>query len=138
MAFFTLEDEYNTIEIICFPEVFAKYSRFLKEDEVILVSGHASISEDQEPKIICYDIKPYDSLKDIGKTLWIKIPKTLDLNIKDLEPILLANKGFMPVIIYDEAKGLKLKLNNTHWVDGSLTLLSQLEIFLDKTCIVIK
>lgn len=138
MAFLTLEDIYGTIEVILFPEVFHKYSKYLQEDNVVLIEGKASISEDQKPKIICTNVKIYEMLENINKTLWVKLPKDLNISIKDIESTLLNNKGVTPVIVYDEAKKTKFNLNNTHWVNISDNLLTELKDILDSSCIVIK
>ncbi|WP_317367644.1 DNA polymerase III subunit alpha [uncultured Tyzzerella sp.] len=138
MAFLTLEDLFGTIEVIVFPETFYKYNKYLTEDGVIIVEGKASISEDQKPKIICTTIKSYEVLENMSKTLWIKLPQTLNISIKDIEKILLDNKGDTPVIVYDEAKKTKFNLNSTHWVNIGDNLLSQLKNILGNSCIVIK
>lgn len=138
MAFLTLEDIYGTIEVIIFPEVFHKYSKYLQEDNVVLIEGKASISEDQKPKIICTNIKLYEMLENTTKTLWVKLPKDCNISIKDIESTLLNNKGVTPVIVYDEAKKTKFNLNNTHWVNISDSLLTELKDILDSSCIVIK
>ncbi|WP_250279005.1 DNA polymerase III subunit alpha [[Clostridium] colinum] len=138
MAFLTLEDIFGTIEIIVFPETFTKYNKYLEENNIVVIDGKASISEDQAPKIICLDIKPYDMIQQIDKTLWIKLPKNINISLKDLEQILLNNTGLTPVIVYDEAKKTKFNLNNTHWVKISDNLINQLTNILDKNCIVIK
>ena len=138
MAFLTLEDLFGTIEIIIFPDIFNKYSDYLKEDDVIVVEGKASISEDQKPKIICFNIKPYKFLEDINKTVWIKLPKNLNFTIKDIEKTLLENHGNTPVIVYDEARKVKFNLNSTHWVTISKNLILDLENILGISCIVVK
>ena len=138
MAFLTLEDIYGTIEVILFPEVFHKYSKYLQEDNVVLIEGKASISEDQKPKIICTNIKLYEMLENTNKTLWVKLPKDRNISIKDIESTLLNNKGVTPVIVYDEAKKTKFNLNNTYWVNISDSLLTELKDILDSSCIVIK
>ena len=138
MAFLTLEDEFGIIEVIIFPELFAKYSKYLKEENVIIIEGYASISEDQNPKIICSEIKSYDMLTNIDKTLWIKLPQNLNISLKDIEKILLSNNGFTPVIVYDEVKRAKFNLKNTHWVNISNKLINQLKNILSEDCIVLK
>ncbi len=138
MAFLTLEDLFGTIEVIVFPDVFSKYSKFLKEDSVVVIEGKASISENQSSKIICSSIKPYEILQQADKTLWIKLPKNMDISLNNIEHILLANKGFTPVIVYDEAKKVKLKLNSSHWVNINDNLINGLINVLNNDCIVIK
>ncbi len=138
MAFLTIEDLFGTIEIIVFPEIFYKYSKYLLEDNVIIVEGTASISEDQKPKIICKNIKPYEEIENINKTLWIKLPKELNIRIEDIEKIILKNNGNTPVIVYDESKKAKFKLNNSHWVNICDDFLSELKNILGEGCIILK
>ena len=138
MAFLTLEDLFGSIEIIVFPDVFAKNFKYLDEGNVIVIEGKASISEDQAPKIICSSIKPYESLDKIGKTLWIKLPKELNVSLKDIEQTLLKNKGQTPVIVYDEAKKTKFNLKNSHWVNIDSDVILQLNNILDDGCVVVK
>ena len=47
MAFVTIEDLYGTIDIIVFPAVYTSVSSFLTENNIILVKGRASVSEDK-------------------------------------------------------------------------------------------
>lgn len=138
MAFLTVEDLYGSIEVIVFPEPFYQYNKFIKEGSVVLIEGKASISEDQMPKIIVSNIKSYEDLKYLNKTLWIKLPKNLSITLKDVEKILIEHKGLTPVIVYDEEKKLKFNLNSTHWVNISDSLINNLKNTLNESCIVIK
>lgn len=138
MAFLNLEDEFGNIEVIMFPDVFTKCSSFIERDKVIIIEGKASISEDQSPKVICSKIKSYDSLSNLSKTLWIKLPKDKSISLKDIEKILLNNKGPTPVIVYDEEKKARLNLKDSHWINPSENLLSELTSILGKECVVIK
>ena len=90
------------------------------------------------PKIIASDIKSYEDLKYLNKTLWIKLPKNLSITLKDVEKILIEHKGTTPVIVYDEEKKLKFNLNSTHWVNICDSLENKLKNILNENCIVIK
>lgn len=74
MAFITLEDLYGTIEVVIFPKVYHRLQNYLVKNTPVLVSGRASISE-EEGKIICDDIVLLDSLKKkddaLKKEIWL-------------------------------------------------------------------
>ncbi len=53
MAFLTIEDMYGSIECIVFPRTYENYNNLLAEDGLIVIEGRLSISEVEEPKIIC-------------------------------------------------------------------------------------
>lgn len=138
MAFISLEDEFGIMEVIIFPEMFAKYSKSIVQDNVILVEGKASISEEQAPKVICTKIKSYEQAISQGKTLWLKIPLNTDISLKDIEKILTSSKGLTPVIVYDEEKKAKFNLKETHWVSLSEPLIFNLKNILGESSVIIK
>ena len=74
MAFITIEDLYGTIEVVVFPKVYNRLHNYLVKNTPVLVSGRASISE-EEGKIICDDIVLLDSLKKkdeaLKKEIWL-------------------------------------------------------------------
>jgi DNA polymerase-3 subunit alpha len=56
MAFLTVEDMYGSVEVIVFSQLYEKFSSRLSEDAVIIVSGKASVREDEDIKIVANDI----------------------------------------------------------------------------------
>lgn len=138
MAFLTLEDEFGTLEIIVFPEIFAKYSNIIKEDSIIIIEGKASISEEQTPKIIAFSIQSYQQAISKNKTLWLKIPIGSSISLSDLKYHLIENTGSTPVIVYDEEKKAKFNLKETHWVNISENLLNTFKNILGENCVILK
>ena len=57
MAFVTVEDRFGTIEAIVFPNVFQEAGAFLGQGNVVEIFGRVNLREDEEPKIICNEIK---------------------------------------------------------------------------------
>ena len=137
MAFLEIEDIYGVIEIIVFPEVFLSNSKILQENNVILIEGNASISEDQAPKIIANNIKSYEQALIKNKTLWLKIPLDLEMELSALKDIILRNKGNTPVIIYNEKDKTKLNLKETHWVEISDIALNEFKVILGEKNVVL-
>jgi DNA polymerase-3 subunit alpha len=62
MAILSLEDQTGSIQVILFPDVFNNYSRFLKNDEPLLIFGVAEVG-DNSSKIIAKDIDSLESLR---------------------------------------------------------------------------
>ena len=52
-----------------FPKDYERFSRFLNEDEKVFVVGHATVEEEQNGKIICERIVPFDS---VPREIWLK------------------------------------------------------------------
>ncbi len=100
MAFLTLEDLFGTIEIVVFPNTYEKFSRYIKEESVVLVEGNAQISENQTPKIICNKITPYNELENKNAVVWIKLEKQGKDIPKEIKNIISSNPGNTPVKIY--------------------------------------
>jgi DNA polymerase III subunit alpha len=139
MAFITIEDLYGALEVILFPNIYNEYMSRIIEGEVAIIKGRASIKEDEMPKIICNSIMFYDDLDEkLIKTLWLKIPKDVDVDMKKLQYIITSNKGGTPVIIYNEKKQQKTTLTSEHWVTLSDTMLDTLKSYLGTKSIAIK
>ena len=60
MVFLTLEDLYGMFEVIIFPNVYEKYSDLLIEDNIVIIKGKASFKEEEEGKLICEEVIPFD------------------------------------------------------------------------------
>lgn len=60
MAFVTVEDRYGLIEVIVFPNVYAKCGGLLSQGAVVEIFGTVSLREDEEPKILAGEIRPVD------------------------------------------------------------------------------
>ena len=57
MAFITLEDLYGQTEVIVFPQELNKYRELLVAENIVIIKGKLSIREDEEPKVICSEVK---------------------------------------------------------------------------------
>ncbi|MBE6081442.1 MAG: DNA polymerase III subunit alpha [Tissierellaceae bacterium] len=135
MAFITLEDLYGVIEIIVFPAVYDKFNKYIIEDSVVVVKGRISLSEEEDPKIICESVKP---LQRFNKDkLYIKIPNINNKDIfSEIKSILMKYKGETPVYIYMEKKNKTIMANRDLWVDShDSDLIEKLEDVLGKDCI---
>jgi len=104
MAFVTLEDVYGQVEVIVFSQLYEKLGARLLADQVVVINGHVSLREDEEPKLIADDIKFYDELAPPSKTFWVKIPREHQVEMQVVTNILHEFPGDTQVKIYDEGR----------------------------------
>ena len=69
MAFITLEDLVGTVEVVIFPNDYERHQRNLNVDQKVYIRGRVSASEDQQAKLVCERIVPFD---ESPKEIWIK------------------------------------------------------------------
>ena len=69
MAFLTLSDRMGTVEVLVFPKDYEKYRDFMIEDDKVFVCGRLSGGDDQEYKLICSKIIPFDN---VPREVWLQ------------------------------------------------------------------
>jgi DNA polymerase III subunit alpha len=132
MAFITLEDLYGSMEIIIFPATLEKYEKLISVENIVLVKGRMSIREEEQPKIICEEIRTIkNEVNPIKKQkiskLYLKVEKKYD-NMELMKPLmslLKFFKGDTPVCVCDEEKNVKL-VEREYWVRLNDSLLIEL------------
>ena len=99
MAFINLEDLYASVEVIVFPKTFEKYKSLMEEDEIVVIKGRVSIREEEQPKILCEDIKPL--LKINSEKIYILIENEAAMKdaLKKLKQNLAIYRGNTPVYL---------------------------------------
>lgn len=127
MAFITLEDIFGSVEVIIFPDSYNKFSYMLKEEEIVIIRGRASIAEDQPSKLICEELKTIEQIEDFTKTLWIKIPEKSNLNLDDITNVTSKFRGNSRVIVYMEETKQKFSANVENYVNISAELMTELK-----------
>ena len=116
MAFVTLEDLYGAVECIVFPAAYERYSRLIEEDSLVIIKGKISLTEEDEPKILCESISKLNTFKQ-GK-VYLKISKGKSLNTFDsIKKILSRYKGQTPVYVYMEEEGKTVIAQRDLWVN---------------------
>ena len=84
MAYVTLEDGTGTMEMLCFTRTLEQYGSYLKEGQVISVSGTLSVRDEKAPQLMCDTARPLtggaeptvtDSVpKRDSRTLYLRLP----------------------------------------------------------------
>ena len=58
MAFVMLEDLYDAMELLVFPNVYSRYSALLREGKIVLAEGRLSLTEEKDTKLVCDTVFP--------------------------------------------------------------------------------
>jgi len=69
MAYITMEDLVGAVEVIIFPRDYERYQKYLSVDQKVYIRGRVSALEEQQAKLICENIIPFD---EVTKEIWIK------------------------------------------------------------------
>lgn len=86
MAFAVLEDQIGSVELMVFPDTYAKTSVFLKTDEPLLVTGIVDVSE-ENCKVKAMEIIPLSVAKEQNTQRVNFIVKTDSLRREQLESL---------------------------------------------------
>lgn len=150
MAFVTLEDLFGNMEIIVFPTVLSRYAGLVTEDNPVLVSGRISIKEEEQPKIICEEIKALKKgMCDIAvikehnaerasenrlengskkhSKLYIRTEETEDSDkMKAVMALFSYFHGDTPVCIYNEKEDCRKIVPREFWINVNDSVLGEL------------
>ncbi|HZJ82622.1 MAG TPA: hypothetical protein VFD57_02320, partial [Clostridia bacterium] len=93
-----------------------------------------SLREDEEPKVLCDQIRSLDS--PINKKLYLKIADGRKLDIPgEISPILKRFKGDIPVILYIESSKEKRLAGRELWIKDNPILITELSQLLGAECV---
>ena len=99
MAFLTIEDLTGTVEVIVFPKDYERYQRFMNTDEKVFVVGRTTVEDEQNGKLICERIIPFD---DTVREVWLKFDskEAYLARERELYSLLQDSDGRDEVVIY--------------------------------------
>lgn len=116
MCFGVLEDFFGGIELIFFPKTYGEFHDLLEEEQVMVVDGHISSSDVEEPKIIVNRVEqiPLPS----SQKLYISIPTMSEqTRIEGIRRALSRYRGMTPVVLYAEDEKTSFGTENKLWID---------------------
>ncbi len=118
MAFVTIEDFKGHVELIVFSDSYEKGKAYIREDEIIMVSGRVSTREEEAAKIIVNDLFPLESLaKQFNCQLVIRIDEnTSERKLAAIQNALEKNKGKIPVMIAARQNGDEYYIKSKRFV----------------------
>ena len=160
MGFVTLEDMTGTIEALVFPKILERVSTELTPDTAVVLTGRLSIREDEDPKLLLDTVEPLMTNSEIeqaikdgtlskkaaapvkkddvlpGSTLYLRLPS--DSAIQVVRPVLSRYKGEIPVVLYIESTGIKLRAPRELYVKPTKTMMDELIDMLGHKNVVLK
>ena len=125
MVFLTLEDLYGMFEVIIFPNVYEKYSDLLIEDNIVIIKGKASFKEEEEGKLICEEVIPFD--KTNKKKIYVRLTKDNDIKtLMEIKKTIVQYPGMVPIYFFIEGSKTAVQADATLWVDIKDDLIDKL------------
>lgn len=127
MAFATLEDLSGMMELVVFPKTLEKCNSLIHEDLMVVVKGRLSFKEDEEPKLLCEEIKPLENIN--SDKVYIKVEdkeKAMAIG-KPLKVLLEPYKGDSAVYIFAAKERQSFRMNREAWVDINTEVISILK-----------
>ncbi len=117
MAFISLEDLVGTVEVLIFPNDYERHQKYLEEDQKVYIRGRVSASEDQQAKLICEKIVPFD---EIPKEIWIKFDSKENYMQREQElyRMLELESGKDRIVIFCAREKAVKRLENRYAVQG--------------------
>ena len=136
MAFGVLEDLTGTLELVIFPDPFAKYETLLKSESALIVTGTLEKDEDQ-CKVLVDEIKPVHALMATAKNVTLSLRPEWEDKLALLKEILLKHPGEASLTLNlelpDLAKSVSLESVNPRAICPSQELLESLQNLLGTT-----
>ena len=103
MAFFQLEDQSGTVEVVVFSDLYKTCSGILVADAVCYVEGKLQRTEKGEQKLSSFRIFAADEVqKELQRKLYLKFDSRSDGRLPQIQKIINRHPGFSEVIYYFE------------------------------------
>jgi DNA polymerase-3 subunit alpha len=129
MAFLNVEDLFGSIEILVFPKIYQKCTRFIQEDSIVKINGRVSVREDEQPKIIAEEIEPLKKSPIELEKLYIRLDDDIwKTQFEELKDIFSKYKGSNPVYVVLKQARQKLMASRNMWVTLNPDLVEELKL----------
>ena len=113
MAFVTLDDMFGAIEMLVFPNMLSQYANMVVEGRIVKIRGKISMTEDKAPKIICEQIQPPPSDKELSTAKHNKFTRPgLYIRVSN-EDNSLYKKALQYIAVFDGATPLYVYFTDT-------------------------
>ena len=134
MATFTLEDLESAVDVWVFPRTMTEVGHLLADDAVVCVRGRLDLRED-EPKLICMDLKRPELVVDECEPLHLVLPLNAlsDDRVLRLKQLLVEHRGQAPVFLHVGTKIIRLAAEFN--VNARAGLLAELRVLLGAGCL---
>lgn len=103
MAFATLEDLSQSVEVVVFPRIFGRARELWQEDELLLIGGHVNHRE-EKVTVIAEDVQQMSAWKTAAPVyVRIRTDHEQQHYLEQLQTIIRRHSGSAPVYLYYEA-----------------------------------
>lgn len=125
MAFLTVEDLVGSIEVIVFPQSYAKYSNKLSEENKVFIEGRVQAEEDKDGKLICEKVT---SFSEIPRKVWIRFPNMEAYTSQEIKlfDTIFDSEGMDSIVIYIEDTRQKKMLPPNRNIHADAQILEKL------------
>ncbi len=129
MGFATLEDLTGQIECLLFPKIYERYHGLLQQDTPVLFTGHLSVREDEDTKLLVDVVEPLvplpapePDIPDVERAK--RSPVKLYLRMKreqmeEVKTVLQRQPGTVPVYMNLPAEGVTLLAPRDWWCEDA-------------------
>ena len=126
MAFITLEDLVGSVEVIVFPRDFDKYKDLIEEGRKYIISGKASLEENDAAKLIAGKIIPFE---EVPREVWLQFENKAELEkVEDeLNKIFEGNKGNARVMLYCREERQVKRVNTVRGISYAEAVIDELK-----------
>ncbi|MBY0052849.1 DNA polymerase III subunit alpha [Brevibacillus agri] len=128
MAFLTLEDKTMPVELVVFPQVFAKYGQLLGKERIVVAEARVD-HQDDTVKLLASRFWDAEALPapTTETVLFVKISaqQEHDSTLQRLQRLFVEKKGTIPVILFYEGKRQTIRLPEDIRVEVDESFLEQ-------------
>lgn len=136
MGFITLEDLTGQIECLLFPRIFERYSKLLELDMPVLLTGHLSVREEEDTKLLVDVVEPLvqlpppeEPMSDIERAkrspvkLYLRMQRS---QMDEVKEVLQRQPGKVPVYMNFPDEGITLLAPCDWWCEDAEDMLATL------------
>ena len=136
MGFITLEDLTGQIECLLFPRIFERYSKLLELDMPVLLTGHLSVREEEDTKLLVDVVEPLvqlpppeEPMPDIERAkrspvkLYLRMQRS---QMDEVKEVLQRQPGKVPVYMNFPDEGITLLAPRDWWCEDAEDMLATL------------
>ena len=136
MGFITLEDLTGQIECLLFPRIFERYNKLLELDMPVLLTGHLSVREEEDTKLLVDVVEslvqlppPEEPMSDIERAkrspvkLYLRMQRS---QMDEVKEVLQRQPGKVPVYMNFPDEGITLLAPRDWWCEDAEDMLATL------------
>ncbi|WP_378956390.1 DNA polymerase III subunit alpha [Pelosinus sp. sgz500959] len=131
MCFIALEDFTDQIEVVVFPRIFDKFSKFLLPDMPVRVSGRLSVN-DESAKILADSVRSLDDAVSGEVRLKISSQQETGEIFEQLKQVLKQYAGSTVVFLHLIDSQRVIKTEKQFWIQPSAEAVEALEVIIGK------